>query len=153
MRKIPKTPRASSPAVRNVMKANRGTGTSPELAIRRLLHQSGFRYTVDKRPEKDINRRADIVFRSAKVVVFVHGCFWHGCPKHYLLPKSNKKYWSAKVKRNKERDSETRSLLQTRGWRVIVVWEHQDEKKSANLIAQQLLKAELKQKKSLQQKR
>lgn len=150
---MPRAPRASSPAVRNVMRANKGTDTSPELAIRRLLHRSGFRYTVNKRPEKDINRRADIVFRSAKVAVFVHGCFWHGCPTHYVLPKSNKKYWSAKVKRNKVRDSETRALLQTRGWRVIVVWEHQDEKKSANVIAQQLLKAKLKQKKSLQQRR
>lgn len=148
-----KTPSSRSLAVRNVMRANRGVDTAPELAIRRLLHQSGYRYTVNKRPEKDINRRADIIFRSAKVAVFVHGCFWHGCPKHYVLPKSNKKYWSAKVKRNKERDSETRSLLQTRGWRVIVVWEHEDEKKSANLIAQQLLKAKLKQKKSLLQRR
>jgi DNA mismatch endonuclease (patch repair protein) len=119
------------------MKANSGTDTAPELAIRRVLHQSGYRYTVDKRPEKDINRRADIVFRSAKVAVFVHGCFWHGCPKHYVLPKSNRKYWSAKVKSNRARDSETKALLKKRGWLVLVAWEHQ----STNFVYAKIEKA------------
>jgi DNA mismatch endonuclease (patch repair protein) len=118
-------PKSSTRAVRNVMKANRGVDTKPELRLRSQIHKSGLRYAIDVRPESDINRRADLVFRSAKVAVFVHGCFWHGCRKHYTLPKSNKKFWAQKVRRNRERDQETQRLLRKRGWKVLVFWEHQ----------------------------
>jgi len=120
-----KTPKSRSVAVRNVMRANRGVDTGPEIRLRSLVHKAGLRYAIDVRPEADINRRADLVFRAAKVAVFVNGCFWHGCPKHYSSPKSNKRYWSEKVRRNRERDVETRNLLKRRGWRVLVFWEHQ----------------------------
>jgi len=120
-----KTPKSRSVAVRNVMRANRGVDTGPEIRLRSLVHKAGLRYAIDVRPEADINRRADLVFRAAKVAVFVNGCFWHGCPKHYSSPKSNKRYWSEKVRRNRERDVETRFLLKRRGWRVLVFWEHQ----------------------------
>ena len=120
-----KTPKSRSIAVRNVMRANKGVDTGPEIRLRSLVHRAGLRYAIDVRPESDINRRADLVFRAAKVAVFVNGCFWHGCPKHYSPPKSNKRYWSEKVRRNRERDVETRSLLKRRGWRVLVFWEHQ----------------------------
>ena len=118
-------PKSRTRAVRNVMKANRGVDTKPELRLRSQIHKSGLRYAIDVRPESDINRRADLVFRSAKVAVFVHGCFWHGCPKHHKLPKSNKKYWAQKVRRNRERDQETQRLLRKRGWKVLVFWEHE----------------------------
>ena len=120
-----KTPKSRSIAVRNVMRANRGADTGPEMRLRSLVHKAGLRYAIDVRPEPDINRRADLVFRGAKVAVFVNGCFWHGCPKHYSAPKSNKRYWSEKVRRNRERDVETMVLLKRRGWRVLVFWEHQ----------------------------
>ena len=120
-----RTPKSRSIAVRNVMQANRGVDTGPEIRLRSLVHKAGLRYAIDVRPEADINRRADLVFRAAKVAVFVNGCFWHGCPKHYSSPKSNKRYWSEKVRRNRERDIETRFLLKRRGWRVLVFWEHQ----------------------------
>jgi len=120
-----KTPKSRSLAVRNVMRANRGVDTGPEIRLRSLVHKAGLRYAIDVRPEADINRRADLVFRAAKVAVFVNGCFWHGCPKHYSSPKSNKRYWSEKVRRNRARDVETRFLLKRRGWRVLVFWEHQ----------------------------
>jgi DNA mismatch endonuclease (patch repair protein) len=120
-----RTPKSRSSAVRNVMLANRGVDTGPEKRLRSIVHKAGLRYAIAVRPEADINRRADLVFRSAKVAVFVHGCFWHGCPKHYSSPKSNMRYWSEKVRRNRERDVETRLLLKRRGWRVLVFWEHQ----------------------------
>ena len=123
-----KTPKSRSIAVRNVMRANRGVDTGPEIRLRSLVHKAGLRYAIDVRPESDINRRADLVFRAAKVAVFVNGCFWHGCPKHYSPPKSNKRYWSEKVRRNRERDVATRVLLKRRGWRVLVFWEHQPAK-------------------------
>ena len=127
-------PKSRTRAVRNVMKANRGVDTKPELRLRSQIHKSGLRYAIDVRPESDINRRADLVFRSAKVAVFVHGCFWHGCPKHYKLPKSNKKYWEQKVRRNLERDQETQRLLRKRGWKVLVFWEHQNSEACSQVV-------------------
>jgi DNA mismatch endonuclease (patch repair protein) len=120
------TPKSKSMAVRNVMRANKGVNTKPELELRRLVHKGGLRYSINARPEADINRRADLVFRSAKVAVFINGCFWHGCSRHYSPPKSNKQFWVQKVKRNMERDLETKKLLSKRGWVVMVFWEHQD---------------------------
>ena len=116
----------TSDSVQRVMKGNRGKNTQPELHFRTLVHRAGLRYAIDSRPEADLNRRADLVFRSAKVAVFIHGCFWHGCFRHYVPPKSNKKFWSAKVERNKARDKETVKILRNRGWKVIVYWEHTD---------------------------
>lgn len=131
-----KTPKSRSIAVRNVMRANRGVDTGPEVRLRSLVHRAGLRYAIDVRPESDINRRADLVFRDTKVAVFVNGCFWHGCPKHYSSPKSNMRYWSEKVRRNRERDIETRFLLKHRGWRVLVFWEHQPaESCSARVVS------------------
>ena len=129
-----KTPKSRSIAVRNVMRANKGVDTGPEIRLRSLVHRAGLRYAIDVRPESDINRRADLVFREAKVAVFVNGCFWHGCPKHYSPPKSNKRYWSEKVRRNRERDAETRSLLKRRGWRVLVFWEHQPAQRCSERV-------------------
>jgi DNA mismatch endonuclease (patch repair protein) len=73
-----------------------------------------------------LNRRADLVFSSAKVAVFVHGCFWHGCRWHGSRPKRNADFWAAKIERNRERDRETRRLLRKSGWVVVTYWEHQD---------------------------
>ena len=134
-----KTPKARTAAVRNVMKANRGVDTKPELRLRSQIHKSGLRYAIDVRPESDINRRADLVFRSAKVAVFVHGCFWHGCPKHHKLPKSNKKYWAQKVRRNRERDQETQRLLRKRGWKVLAFWEHQNSEACFQVVVDSVL--------------
>ena len=68
--------------------------------------------------------RPDFVFRDRKVAVFVDGCFWHGCEKHSRVPKSNIEYWRLKIRRNRLRDSRTRRLLISEGWKVIRVWEH-----------------------------
>jgi DNA mismatch endonuclease (patch repair protein) len=122
---------ASSPGVRKSMIGNRSRDTTPELQVRRYLHASGLRYRVHARPIKDWNRRADIVFPAAKIAVFVNGCFWHGCPKHYTEPKTNVKYWAPKIKRNIERDLETFSRLKSDGWMVIQIWEHEDLVKGA----------------------
>lgn len=134
-----KTPKSRSLAVRNVMRANRGFDTGPELRLRSLVHRAGLRYGINVRPEADFNRRADLVFRSAKVAVYIHGCFWHGCPKHYAPPKSNKRYWAEKVRRNRERDEETKRLLRNRGWKILVFWEHQSPEVSGARVIQTVL--------------
>jgi len=69
--------------------------------------------------------RPDFIFRSAKLAVFVDGCFWHGCPRCYRAPKSARAYWRQKVCRNKKRDSEVTRALRKRGWKVVRVWECQ----------------------------
>jgi DNA mismatch endonuclease (patch repair protein) len=139
----PTTPRdlsswASSPSSRKVMQGNKSRDTNPELAIRRILHSSGLRYRVDQRPIKEVNRRADIVFRKVRVAVFVDGCFWHGCPRHLVLPRSNDTFWAEKIARNRARDRETNELLRRQGWRVIRVWEHQDPTAAASRIERAL---------------
>ena len=76
--------------------------------MRRLVHAAGLRYRVDARPLAQLNRRADMVFSRAKVAVFIDGCFWHGCPEHHTVARSNASYWAEKVARNRERDRRDR---------------------------------------------
>jgi len=67
----------------------------------------------------------DIILTDKKVAIFLHGCFWHKCPLHYREPKSNKKFWTSKIERNVLRDKKNIRLLRNRGWKVIVIWEHE----------------------------
>lgn len=116
---------ASSEANRKAMQGNKGRDTKPELAVRRLLHAQGYRYRVNHRPEKDLRRTADLVFTKAKVAVFIDGCYWHGCPEHYVSPVTNYSYWSGKVATNRTRDINTNQALSNRGWTVLRYWEHE----------------------------
>ena len=86
---------------------------------------------MDVRPLPGLNRGADLVFRGPKVAVFVHGCFWHACPTHYLLPRTNEDYWSEKILRNSTRDRDTNERLNRAGWRSVALWEHEDPEKAA----------------------
>ena len=98
--------------------------TKPELAVRRRLHALGYRFRVDYKPEPDLRCRGDIVFTKRKVVVFIDGCFWHGCPIHATAPKNNAEWWREKLDANIARDRRTDAALENRGWRVLRVWEH-----------------------------
>jgi DNA mismatch endonuclease (patch repair protein) len=115
---------ASSPGNRRSMLGNRGKDTSPELAVRRLLHRSGLRYRVDVRPIQQLRRKADVVFTRQKIAVFIDGCFWHACPEHFAWPKSNIEYWQKKIGGNKARDIETSAELESQGWTVLRYWSH-----------------------------
>lgn len=105
------------------MRSNRRRDTSIELALRSVLHARGFRYRVDYAPV-NLRRRADVVFTAHRVAVFVDGCFWHGCPQHYVAPKSNWEFWSAKVAANRARDIATSEELRHAGWTAVRIWEH-----------------------------
>ena len=72
----------------------------------------------------ELRRRADVVFTRARIAIFVDGCFWHGCPVHGSIPRSNKDWWEAKIRRNQWRDGDTERRLTDAGWRVMRVWEH-----------------------------
>lgn len=117
------------------MRANRRRDTQPELRIRRILHSRGLRYRTDYAPGEDRRRRADIVFTRAKIAVFVDGCFWHGCPEHFIPPKSNPEYWGPKIEANRRRDVETTERLRNAGWTVMRFWEHDDSEVAAEAIA------------------
>jgi DNA mismatch endonuclease (patch repair protein) len=73
-----------------------------------------------------MRRKADFVFRRAKVAVFVDGCYWHGCPTHCTWPRHNAEWWRQKIGRNRRRDANTTARLRAKGWKVIRVWEHQN---------------------------
>lgn len=113
------------------MQAVRRRGSAPEIALCRALETIGLEFVVDEQPLPDFRRRADVVFREEKVAVFVDGCFWHGCPLHGTQAKSNAVFWSAKIERNKERDSDTNRRLEEAGWMVIRIWEHDDPEAAA----------------------
>lgn len=119
--------RAAEPPDPQVSRRMRATGrrdTAPERAIRSALHARGWRYRVDVRPVPDLRTRADLVFRSRRVAVFVDGCFWHGCPQHYSTPATRGGWWDDKVGANRQRDETTSAALVERGWAVVRVWEH-----------------------------
>lgn len=116
---------ATSVGTLKSMRANRSRNTNPELSLRRALWAAGLRgYRVNV---KALPGKPDVVFRRAKLCIFVHGCFWHGCPecakKRNLSPATNAEYWTKKVARNRERDDTNCELLESTGWRVETIWE------------------------------
>lgn len=116
-----------TPAERSALMSRiRGTNTKPELAVRRALHALGYRYRIHVR---GLPGKPDLVFRSRKTAIFVHGCFWHrhGCKKT-STPKSRQDYWNAKFTANVERDKRHAEQLAADGWRVFVAWECEIEK-------------------------
>lgn len=131
-----RTPFASSEAVHQKMSTLARRDTAPELALRRVLHRRGLRYRVHRRPLPDLARHADIVFRGAKVAVFVDGCFWHGCPEHGRREhRTNGWYWPKKIETNKDRDRDTDARLVAVGWVPLRVWEHEDPQEAADRVA------------------
>ena len=107
------------------MKAARQRDTAPEVALRKLLHSRGMRFSVDREVITGLRRRADIVFRKVKLAIFVDGCFWHSCPIHRTFPKANAAWWADKLRTNRRRDAQTNRLLLKQGWHVERVWEHE----------------------------
>lgn len=108
------------------MRANRRTGTKPEITLRSALHARGLRFRKDLRLDLPGRRvRPDIVFTRRKLAVFVDGCFWHSCPEHGRQPGVNEWYWSPKLARNVERDGLVNAALSDAGWSVVRVWEHE----------------------------
>lgn len=132
---------------RRAMQAQRERDTKPELALRRELHRRGLRYFVHRRPLVGVRREADVVFVRARVIVFVDGCFWHGCPQHGTSPKNNAEWWRAKLERNRERDADTDLQLRGGGWEVLRVWEHESVDDAADrverLVRQRVADAEV----------
>ena len=117
------------------MSAIRSKDTKPEMIVRRGLWKRGFRYRLN---DRRLPGHPDLVLRKYRTCIFVNGCFWHGhnvniqpdnspsalensaCCK---IPRTNREFWVAKIRRNKERDKEELKQLATMGWHCISVWE------------------------------
>ena len=121
-------PRPTSAAATKKMRSNRRSDTKPEVSLRSLLHRSGLRFRKDYPIRLSGSRlvHADIAFTRLQLAVFVDGCFWHSCPEHGTIPKSNQEYWVPKLKQNVDRDMKIDQELRAGGWGVLRFWEHVD---------------------------
>lgn len=105
-----------------IMAAVKSANTTPEMTLRRLLHCLGYRYRLH---DATLPGRPDLVFRSRRKIILVHGCFWHGhngC-RYSKLPKSRLDYWCAKREANLARDARNLRQLRRLGWSCLVVWQ------------------------------
>ncbi len=96
----------------------RASETKAELKLKPFFKVLGFIYQP-----KNIPERPDFANKKEKIAVFVDGCFWHKCPKHYIAPEQNKEFWRNKIERNIERDKKVNRSLKKKGWKVIRIWE------------------------------
>lgn len=113
------------------MKRVRQKGTKPEKALSSELFRRGMRFRVNY---KQVPGSPDIAFTKAKVAVFVDGCFWHSCPVHGSVPKNNREWWEAKLKRNTTRDRKADQELEAMGWIPLRYWEHDDPEEIADEV-------------------
>ncbi len=109
-----------SKAKRSALMASiKSSGTKPEKMLAKAFRAQGIRIKLVYGPEK-----IDIAIPKHKLAIFVDGCFWHQCPKHSHLPKSNRDYWLPKLEANKKRSKAKDQRLRRRGWSVVHIWEH-----------------------------
>ena len=97
----------------------RGRDTKPELKIKYFFEKKGFVY----QPKE--YGKPDFINYKKKIVVFVDGCFWHKCPKHFKLPQTNQEFWKNKINANQRRDKEITLNYKNSDWEVIRIWEHE----------------------------
>ena len=104
------------------MAAIKSKNTKPEIEVRKILHEMGYRFRLHR---KDLPGNPDIVLPKYKTAIFVNGCFWHqheNC-KYACLPKTKTDFWKEKLEGNKKRDKVKQSQLIKKGWKKINVWE------------------------------
>lgn len=112
----------TDPVRSDLMRRIRGRDTDPELALRKALWRQGLRYRLQY---KTPSGRPDLTFVGARVAVYVDGCFWHGCPDHYVAPRSSVGFWHKKLRDNVDRDRRQTLALELENWTVLRFWEHE----------------------------
>jgi DNA mismatch endonuclease (patch repair protein) len=122
----------------------RQTGTDAELALRREMYRIGLRYRINYEVLKNPRRVADIAFPGRKIVVFVDGCFWHGCTEHGTWPKRNAEFWRQKIDANRRRDADTNARLKATGGTALRFWSHESPAAAAKTIARVVAKTDMK---------
>jgi DNA mismatch endonuclease (patch repair protein) len=118
-----------------IMAKVHSSNTTPEIRVRKLLHRTGYRFRLQGR---DLPGNPDIVLPKYKTVIFVHGCFWHGCPTcghAKIRPVANAEYWDKKLNRTLERDKINIAALEQMGWRVMVIWECETKRNAVNELS------------------
>lgn len=113
-----------------IMSKVRSKDSRIEVEFRKKMWRAGFRY---RKNAKNYFGKPDIVLPKYKTVIFVDSCFWHGCDKHYSIPKTRVDFWKNKIKENKRRDREVDRHYVKEGWSIIRIWEH-DLKNSDKII-------------------
>jgi DNA mismatch endonuclease (patch repair protein) len=110
-------------SVRRSMQGNTSTETGPERALREAIYRAGLRGY--RKNVRSLPGTPDVVFGTQRLAIFVHGCYWHRCPKcsRDIHPKTNSEFWRAKFERNVERDKANRRKLRRLGYRVLTFWE------------------------------
>ena len=113
-----------------VMSKIRSKNTKPEILLRKALFAKGYRYRIN---DKKLPGKPDIVLPKYKTAIFVHGCFWHGHEKENCIdshvPKTNTIFWLEKINKNKERDKKNIAQLELNGWKVLIVWDCEIQRK------------------------
>lgn len=105
-----------------IMARVKSKDTKPELLVRRYLYSRGYRY---RKNVKSLPGTPDIVLRKYGIVIFIHGCFWHGHDVDSHIPYSNSEFWEKKIGANKARDLKNKIILKKMGWKVMTIWECQ----------------------------
>jgi len=114
-----------------IMKSVKSKGTKLEEKVFNALRKRGIEFESHA---EDLLGKPDIVIRDYKIVIFIDSCFWHGCPQHLRVPKSNIDYWQKKIERNKARDKEVTKHYTDSNWYVIRIWEHELKENFENTI-------------------
>lgn len=129
-------------ATAKTMRANRSEETGPEQRLRHALWAAGLRGY--RKNDRRIAGKPDVYVPRARLCVFVHGCFWHGCETcaRKLKPATNRAFWEAKIARNRERDAEVRAALSEQGYRVLVYWECEVKQRLDAIVAEVLAAAQ-----------
>ena len=112
----------------------RSKWTTQEKIMHDLLKGNKIKHAMHPKMEGS----PDIILANTKTAVFLHGCFWHKCPKCYTKPKTNKKYWLPKIEKNVIRDRKNSKILKKGGFKVVRIWEH-EAKKNIKKISKRLL--------------
>lgn len=112
--------------------------TSPEIKVRKLLFRLGYRFRIHV---STLPGKPDIVLKKFNTVIFVNGCFWHGCPyckRAQIRPSTNKDYWNKKLNKNIERDKKNIEILRKLGWKVLVIWECEVKSKNYPMLIEKI---------------
>lgn len=99
----------------------RSKWTTPEKKIHNYL--KGYKIKHKMHPKIDGN--PDVILLESRAALLLYGCFWHKCSKHFKMPDTRKEFWSKKIESNVKRDKKSVRILESHGWKVIRIWEHE----------------------------
>jgi len=120
------------------MSGIRSRWTAQERKMHNYLKGSRIKHKMHPK----IEGSPDILLKDSKTAVFLHGCFWHKCPKCYIKPKTNKEYWIPKIERNTKRDQKNSRILRKNGFKVLKIWEHESKRNFKKVLNKVLKHAE-----------